>query len=307
MKIRKLLFIYNPRSGRGTIQGMIPEILKCFDNAGYMTTIYKTRSPYDGEIVAAQEGEAYELVVCAGGDGTLNNIISGVMKIPEDKRPRVGFIPAGSTNDTRSSYSLPASIPHAAKIAVTGHPFRTDIGLANDRYFTYVASFGELSAVSCFTSQVAKNLFGRSAYITEGIKALLKMESHHIKVTWEEGTVAGEFFLGMITNALSVGGFQNITGGGVDLADGLFEVMLLKKPADLLEFNKEVEAVLLASLGREATGDGLVYKFKTSRAVFGSADDLQWVVDGENAGRHKITTITNLPGAVEIMSGRAIS
>lgn len=306
--MKKLLLVYNPKSGRGVINTHIAEIVNTLDDAGFLVTVYKTKAPGDGDAVVAAIGAEYDRVVVAGGDGTLNGIVNGIMQIPKENRPEVGFIPVGSTNDTRNSFNLPTSVSHAAKIAATGTPFATDIGLLNDKYFTYVASLGELSAVSCFTSQASKAVFGHAAYITEGIKALLNLQSHDVRVTYDGGVVEGNYFLGMVTNAFSVGGFQGITGGNVDLQDGLFEVLLLKKPADLAEFNKEVEAVLLAGKGTSLEGeqaDGLVFRFKSANLKFESDDDVQWVVDGENAGQHKIVEIKNISRAVNIISGKA--
>lgn len=300
MRIKRLLFIYNPKSGRGVIGSFLMDIMKVFDAAGYMTTVYRMRYPGDAAYMAEHESPSYDLLVCAGGDGTLNAVISGLMKVDQDKRPPVGFIPTGSTNDNRNNYKLPSNIQHAARVAVNGNPFATDIGCCNDQYFTYVASFGELSAVSCFTPQLNKNLLGHAAYIPEGIKALFKMQSQKIKVTYDGDKVTkGDYFLGMVTNATSVGGFNGITGANVDLADGLFEVMLFKKPADILELQKEVTAVLTPN----GTADGLLTRIKASHLIFECEEEMQWVVDGENGGKHKKTEIENYNKAVRIMSG----
>lgn len=300
MRVKRLLFIYNPKSGRGAIGIYLLDILKVFDAAGYTTTIYRMKYPGDAAYMAEHESPDYDLLVCAGGDGTLNGVISGLMKLDPEKRPRVGFIPAGSTNDNRKNYKLPANIQHAARVAVNGNPFATDIGLCNDRYFTYVASFGELSAVSCFTPQANKNLLGHAAYIPDGIRALWKMRSQRITVTYDDGNVKkGDYFLGMVTNAVSVGGFSGITGANVDLQDGKFEVMLFEKPADILDLQKEVTAVLSPS----GTADGLVTRIKASKIVFECDEEMQWVVDGENGGQHKRTEIVNYNHAVRIMSG----
>ena len=299
MHIKRLLFVYNPRSGRGVINTYLLDILRVFDAAGYTTTIYRMKYSGDGAWMAEHESENYDLLVCAGGDGTLNGVISGLMKVEPEKRPGVGFIPTGSTNDNRKNYKLPANILHAAKVAVNGNPFATDIGQFNDKFFTYVASFGELSAVSCFTPQASKNLLGHAAYIPEGLKVLLKMPSQKIRVVYDAGAEEGDYFLGMVTNATSVGGFQGITGANIDLQDGLFEVMLFKKPKDLLEFQKEVGAVLTPS----DTGDGLITRLKSSRITFECEEEMQWVVDGEDAGKCTFAEIENINKAVRIMSG----
>jgi len=300
MHLKRLLFLYNPKSGRGAIPSHLVEILKVFDAAGYATTIYRLKYSGDGAWMAEHESPKYDLLVCAGGDGTLNGVISGLMNVEPSKRPRVGFIPAGSTNDNRNNYKIPVSMAHAAKVAVNGNPFATDIGMCNDRVFVYVASFGELSAVSAFTPQINKNLLGHAAYIPEGVKVLLKMPSQKIKVTYDGDHVTrGDYFLGMVTNATSVGGFQGITGANVDLQDGLFEVMLFKKPADILEFQQELTAVLTP----DGTANGLITRLKARELLFECEEEVQWVVDGEDAGKHTSAKIVNNNKAVRIMSG----
>ena len=300
ISLKSLLFIYNPKSGRGVIGAHLAEVIKAFESAGYIPTIYRTRTPGDLAYVAEHFAPNYDHLVCAGGDGTLNGVVTGLMNVEPERRPTVGFIPTGSTNDTRNSYKLPLNIARAASVAVNGVPFATDMGRCNDKYFTYVAAFGELSAVSAFTPQAVKNVFGYGAYLTEGIKALLKMDSHVIKVTCEgQEVIEDDFFLGMVTNATSVGGFAGITGSNVDLQDGLHELMLFKKPQDLIDFNNEIGAVLTPG----SDGGGLVTRLKGSNFVFESEDEVQWVVDGEDAGKYSRVEIQNLPKAVHIMSG----
>ena len=300
ISLKTLLFVYNPKSGRGVIGAHLAEVIKAFESAGYIPTIYRTRTANDLPYVAEHFAPLYDHVVCAGGDGTLNGLISGLMNVSPEERPTVGFIPTGSTNDTRNSYRLPLNIARAAGISVNGVPFETDIGKLNDRYFTYVASFGELSAVSAFTSQSAKNMFGYGAYLTGGIKALINMKSQYVRVTYDEGkTVEGDYFLGMATNATSVGGFAGITGKNVDLQDGLHELMLFKKPADLIQFNEEVAAVF--NPGSDA--GGLITRLKSGHMLFECEEELQWVADGEDAGKCKRAEIVNLNRAVRIMSG----
>ena len=108
--MRDLLFIYNPNSGKGMIKKYLDEIIDIFENEGFRTTIYRTKAPLDGKTYVKDNGERYEFVVCSGGDGTLSETVSGVMEIEEGKRPKIGFIPTGSTNDTSKSYNLPSSV-----------------------------------------------------------------------------------------------------------------------------------------------------------------------------------------------------
>ncbi|MCF0142327.1 MAG: acylglycerol kinase family protein, partial [Parasporobacterium sp.] len=125
----KLLFIYNPNAGRGVIVQQLDAILNIFGEKGYAVSIRRTREPHDGQRFAAEEGAQYDLVVCAGGDGTLSEVVAGIMAIPKKDRPKVGIIPAGSTNDTSANYNIPnGNIVKAARLAVEGEPFPTDIG-----------------------------------------------------------------------------------------------------------------------------------------------------------------------------------
>ncbi|MBR3244771.1 MAG: diacylglycerol kinase family lipid kinase, partial [Parasporobacterium sp.] len=196
-----------------------------------------------------------------------------------------------------------ASIKDAARVAVNGELFSTDIGHFNNTYFTYVASLGKLSAVSCFTPQDVKKRWGHMAYVVEGIKVLLHLDAYDLKITYLDGdsnekTIEDNYFLGMITNTTSVGGFSGITGNNVDLHDGLFEVVLCKRPKSLGQFSLLVNNMFLAA--DKDSNNEMVTKFKTSQIKIESKDEVQWVIDGENAGKHKVVEIENDNRAIEI-------
>lgn len=282
----------------------LDEVVDIFEQAGFQVALYRTKGPLDGKREIMENIDVFDRVVCAGGDGTLSETVSAMMELPEEKRRPIGFIPMGSTNDTGKSYHIPGQVTEALKVAASGQEFETDIGSMNDTFFTYVASFGKLSAVSAFTPQEAKKTFGYGAYIGEGIKALVEMESYVIKIEYEDEngemhSEEGDYYLGMVTNTLSVGGFSGITGTTVDLQDGLFEVILLKRPENILEFNKQVTNMLL-SPNKDQSSE-LVMKFKAKRLTFTSEADVQWVIDGEDGGRHKDVDIRIFPRAVKIM------
>ena len=308
--MKKLLFVYNPNSGKGIIKNCLDEIIDIFESEDYSATIHRTKARLDGRDFVSRHGRDYDLVVCSGGDGTLSEIVSGIMDIEEESRPTIGFIPTGSTNDTGKSYYLPKNVREAALIAVKGNVFATDIGsfVGDDEgqnYFTYVSSFGELSAVSCFTPQSAKKTFGRAAYIAGGINALTHMKSDKFKVIYDGNTMEGEFYLGIVTNALSVGGFAGVTGGNVDLQDGLFEVILLSKPGNLGQFAEQVDSLLIAHKEEKKYTEGVLYKLKAREITFISETDVQWVIDGEDAGIHRTVCLKNNNKAVKIMSGNS--
>ena len=297
---RDILLIYNPRSGKGRITDHLTEITGILGEYGGRVDVYGTKAPLDAMNKVQTDAQKYGLVVCGGGDGTLSEVVSGMMHL--EKRVPIGFIPAGSTNDTRPGFGLPKNILDAAKLCIHGKPFRTDVGRFNDEYFTYVASLGSLSAVSCFTSQEMKRILGHGAYLIEGIKQLLKMESCDMEVEFQDTVIRGEFFLGLITNAVSVGGFEGITGGHVNLADGIFEVSLLKKPSNLLEFGREINKMLIHNKEDREILDDVVIRFQTDHLIIRSDQPVQWVRDGENGGKHKKAEISVCKQAVTIMS-----
>ena len=305
MSEKRLLFIYNPNAGKGVIPKHLDEVTEVFEKAGYDVGLYRTRGERDGtRKVEYYSAYHFDRIICSGGDGTLSEVVSGMMSLPKEDRIPVGFIPAGSTNDTGKSYGLPASIREAAEIAATGTCFSTDIGHFNDTYFTYVASFGRLSAVSCFTPQDIKRRWGYLAYLWEGIKVLLHLDAYDLKVFYvdeeeQDHYMEGNFFLGMITNSLSVGGFSGITGESVDLQDGLFEVTLCKRPRNLGQFSMLLNNLLLAQ--NKDWNNEMVTRFKASRIRLNCKDEVQWVIDGENAGKHKTVSIHNDQHALDII------
>lgn len=299
--MKKILFIYNPNSGKGIIRHKLSSIRELYESEGHSLTIYGTSGHLDAERMVKLSASAYDLVVCAGGDGTLSEVVAGMMQSPV--RVPIGFIPVGSTNDTRTGFNIPRNHLDAARLCITGKEFKTDIGKFNNDYFTYVASLGSLSAVSCFTPQEMKRIFGHGAYLIEGIKQLIRMDSYDMKVEFDDQVIEGNYFLGMITNSLSVGGFQGITGVNVDLQDGLFEVALLKKPVNLSEFSREIDQMLIHNDINRAVLDDVVVKFRASKVRFTSIRPIQWVRDGENGGKHNCVEIEVCKQAITIITG----
>lgn len=297
---KDILFLYNPRSGKGKITHHLKDITDVLSETGRQVDVYETKAPLDAMNKVQTDAFDYQMVVCAGGDGTLSEVVSGMMQ-RKDRIP-IGFIPVGSTNDTRPGFGLPKDMIEAARLCLTGTPFQTDVGRFNDEYFTYVASLGSLSAVSCFTSQDMKRILGHGAYLIEGIRQLIRMESYDMEVQFADTRIRGEFFLGLITNAVSVGGFEGITGGNVDLADGRFEAALLKRPQNILEFGREIDKMLIHNKEDREVLDDVVIRFRTDRLTIRSDEPVQWVRDGENGGKHKTAEITVCNKAVTIMS-----
>lgn len=283
---KRLLFVYNPKAGKALIRSKLADIFNIFADAGYEITAAPTRKHDDARDIVAGRGDQYDLVVCSGGDGTLDEVVTGM--IQGGFRTPVGYIPAGSTNDFGGSLSLPRNMLRSAEIAVSGKNFPCDIGSFNDDIFVYIAAFGLFTDVSYETGQDIKNVLGHMAYLLEGMKRLSSIRSFPMKVTWEDNVVEDDFIFGMVTNSISVGGFKNITGKNVKLDDGLFEVTLIKVPRNPVELNNIVISLLNLKLDTE-----VMHYFRTAELTFESEEPVAWTLDGENGGSHRKVTIRN--------------
>lgn len=292
--MKKLLFIFNPYSGKAQIKNKLLEIVDIMVKAGYEVTIYPTQARADALNLVQKRAKKYDLVVCSGGDGTLDEAVSGMM-LSEKKVP-LGYIPAGSTNDFANSLKIPKDMVKAAKAAVSGKKFACDVGKFNDSFFIYVAAFGIFTAVSYKTSQEWKNILGHAAYILEGAKSLHEISSYHMRVEYEDQVIEDEFIYGMITNSNSVGGFKNMTGKNVLLDDGKFEVTLIRKPKNLVELNE-----ILASLSNMIDDTDAIYSFKSDCITFYAEEKVPWTLDGEYGGNPQEVKISNQQQALEIM------
>lgn len=290
---KKMLFVYNPKAGKEHIRESLADLLDEFAARDYRITIVPTRRRDEAREVVAGRGDQYDLVVCSGGDGTLDEVVTGV--IESGIRTPIGYIPAGSTNDFGESLGLPKDLLEAGVIAVDGRGFSCDMGSFNDDVFVYIAAFGLFTDVSYETDQDMKNVLGHMAYILEGMKRLSSVKSYALKVTSGNLVIEDEFIFGMITNSRSVGGFKNITGKNVELDDGEFEVTLIKMPHNPVELN----SIMVSLLNRDIDSN-LMYCFRTGEVTVESEEPLAWTLDGENGGTHTKAVIKNLHHAVEI-------
>lgn len=290
---KKMLFIYNPKAGKAQIRTHLSDILDVFVKGGYEVTVYPTQRTGDATELAANRKPGYDLVVCSGGDGTLDEVVTGMMK--SSYLTPIGYIPAGSTNDFGGSLHLPKNMVQAAETIVNGTNFPCDVGVFNDDIFIYIAAFGLFTDVSYETAQDMKNLLGYMAYLLEGMKRLSAIRSYHMKVTYDGGVIEDEFMFGMITNSESVGGFKRITGPNVQLDDGVFEVTLIKRPRTAIELNEIMACLLNRVIDTKA-----IHCFKTSKVTVESAESIAWTLDGENGGTHRQVVIENKCKAVEI-------
>lgn len=294
--MKDLLFIYNPFSGKGMIKEYLSDIIDLFVKAGFQVGIYPTQGKLDAKEHVIHCSSHYDMIVCSGGDGTLNEVISGIMELRE--RPVLGYIPAGSTNDFATSIRLPKDMKEAAGVAVKGMPVAVDIGRFNKKNFVYIVAFGAFTDVSYMTPQEMKNIIGHPAYIIEAVMKLTSLRTYHMKVKYENGELEGDFLYGMVSNSVSVGGFKGITGKNIVLDDGMFEVTLVKQPKNPLD----LQIILGCLLGLDMRSESII-SFKSSKIIFMADEKVPWVLDGEYGGAPKNVKIENLNKAIRIMSG----
>ena len=289
--MKKMLFIYNPNSGMGLLKPKLSDVLDIFVKGGYEVTVYPTQKYHDAVRKMGEYEEQYDLVACSGGDGTLDEVVTGMMK-REDKVP-IGYIPAGTTNDFASSLHISKNMLEAADTVVNGVPFACDVGEFNEDYFVYIAAFGLFTDVSYETKQSMKNVLGHLAYILEGTKRIFNIPSYRIKVTHDGETIEDEFIYGMVTNSRSVGGFK---GKNVVFDDGKFEVTLFKTPRNPMELNEILGALALRKINPKR-----MYSFKTNEVHFETEEEIPWTLDGEFGGVHEEVVVKDCQKALEIM------
>ncbi len=296
--MKTLFFLYNPCAGKGKLSDSLGAICAAFQAQDYLVTLYATKGPGDAAQATRALAPHYDRMVCSGGDGTLSEVISGLVA-SEGAMPPLGYIPSGTTNDYAHSLKIPTRPAEAAALAASGSALPVDVGRLNTRHFIYVAAFGAFTSVSYATPQGCKSLLGHAAYVLAGIRSLSEITSYEMQVAYDGGVIEGEFLYGMVSNSTSVGGFKGLMGDNVQLDDGIFEVLLIHKPDSM----RQMAAILEALAGRKPHSH--VRMFQTHRVTFTSVESVPWTTDGEFGGNHSYTEITLLRQAVPIICGLA--
>lgn len=295
----KTLVILNPNAGSGDLGRNAHSIIKRFNELGIKTEVMLTSGRGDAAEYAEKYGTGRELVVCAGGDGTLNETVNGIMQIPKDIRPNIGYIPFGTTNDFAKSLKIPNNYHDAIDNIANGKPKPYDIGKFGEKHFVYVATFGAFSESSYATSQDLKKIFGHAAYLFEGMKELPSIKPHHMRFEFDTGEILeGDYAFGAISNTRSYGGVIKLGKLGVDVSDGLFEMTLIKLPKNLYQTGE-----IAYSLSSGDYNSSLItFERFSSCKVITSSDSLNWSVDGERGEASDILEITNIKCAVNIIT-----
>lgn len=293
---KKLLLILNPTAGSGNGVLSIGPAMEVLFRGGYVPTVYYTLGAGEAREIVLKHAMDYDCIVCVGGDGTLSETVAGLAQLPAP--PPLGYIPQGTANDVASSLKLPKNPVKAARTITQGSTLAMDAGRFNQNdYFTYIAAFGAFTEVSYETPKEQKHALGHLAYVLQGVSQLPKLTSYHTVVEFDGGVIEDELIFGGVTNTKSVGGMLKLKKLGIDLNDGLFEVMLVRNPVNVLEMNKIFSDMLTQNFN-----GGQVMMFQSSRVKFSFDKPVKWTRDGESGGAHQEVVVENLQSAFKIFA-----
>lgn len=292
--MKKLLLIVNPYAGTRKAYKQLADIVAVLNRGRFDVSVYITEGPGDAATVVRQRARDVDVVACCGGDGTFNETMTGVLESGADVP--IGCIPAGSTNDFAASLQLPTDLLAAAQRIVDGQPHPCDVGRFNDRYFSYVASFGAFAKASYATPQNVKNALGHMAYLLEGLQELSQIKNVHVMLEADDGVIEDNFLFGAVCNSTSLGGILTLDPQRVDMCDGKFELLLVRAPRDLSEVKDCLQA-----LKRQRYDCGMITFCSASSVKVWADPTTCWTLDGEQADGRRQIEITNLHRAIKLL------
>lgn len=295
---KKLLFIYNANAGKGKIRNKLSLVIEKLCRADYEVTIYATAAPREATKMVIEEGKNYDVIVCSGGDGTINEVVTGLMYLED--RPVCGYLPAGTVNDFASSLKIPKTPEKALDIILQGNIYNCDIGSFDERYFNYIAAFGAFTEVAYETPQNVKNALGKTAYFLDALKRIPQLRGYQMRVEYDNKVLEGEYIYGMVCNSKSVGGFP-LEGKKyhMKLDDGLFEVVMVRMPNNAMELERTINALLSRSIDNP-----YIDAVRAKHIHIVGEDTVQWTLDGENGGSYKEVDICCNKRALRIFSSK---
>ena len=274
---KKLLFIVNPRAGKTKSRAPLFDAVSIYSEAGFLVSVRMTSYRGEATELAEKLGADYDLVVCHGGDGTLNETVNGVMRIPKEKRPAVSYLPGGSTNDFAASLNISSDPAEAARSAMRLQPRELDVGRFGERNFVYVASFGAFTKTTYTVPQDIKNVFGHFAYMLDGVKSLDTLCPYRMKITADGEVFDGEYLFGAISNSTSIAGLMKLSPDEVSFDDGRFELLLVPVPRT----PAAMQALILALINKDyCNSEGLIFRH-VRHVTAETAEDIPWTLDGE--------------------------
>lgn len=294
--MKSLLFVFNPKSGKGQLASNLMEILNIFASYQYTITVHPTQEPMDGYRTILEQAAGYDLLVISGGDGTVSECVRALMQLPKNQRPPIGYIPSGTVNDFASSRGLSKNMVTAARDIMDGCRQLCDIGGFEDTFFAYVAAFGAFTDVAYDTPQESKNLFGNLAYVFEGLKRVPDLKSYRLHIDTGKEQIEGDYLFGMVANTTSIGGIR-VKFGDIALNDGLSELILVKASSSAA---LSLPAIFTAVARQDFSSPHFVYR-KVKSAVLSSQEPIPWTIDGEYGGLHEAVTVDTHKEALAVI------
>lgn len=301
--MKKVLLVFNPNSGKGLIKSKLYEVIDTFTRNNYEVNVYPTQAAMDGYNHINDFGEGYDMIVCSGGDGTLNEVVSALRQRELDIP--VGYIPAGSTNDFATSVGISKNMKEAAQQIIEGRPQKMDVGTLNGRPFNYVAAFGAFTEVSYATSQDLKNIMGHSAYVVEALKQITSLKSYRmtLHINGEEEVIKDDFIYGMVSNSRYVAGMKDMAGKNVKMNDGLFEVTFIKQPKNPVMVEQLFSGLVMNNIAERPE---ICVSRKVSSIYITTDDSVTWTLDGEYGGIIRKVDIQVISGAYKLVTTKDI-
>lgn len=291
---KKIMVIINPYAGTGSVKNTLFEIADEIVRHQDEPTVFITQYAGHAKELLREQAHKYDIVICSGGDGTLNEVVSGFMELPQ--KPYLGYLPSGTVNDFASTLNISRNPREQVRNILQQRPFACDIGQFNENFFTYVAGFGAFTDVSYTTPQATKSILGKAAYFLESIRHLPSITTYHLKVTYKGNYIEDDFTFGAVTNSKSVAGMQSISTKMAELDDGLFEVLLIRMPQNPLDLQ-----IIITTLMKQEINERFMCFFKTDHIEIECEEGLQWTLDGENGGSHKKAVIENKNKAITFL------
>jgi len=291
---KKLMLLVNPYSGRGISKTTLGDIVTQFAERDFVVSVFLTKVRSVAAIVSDNAGD-YDMIVCVGGDGTLSDVVTGLMQMPLEKRPPIGYIPMGTANDMATTLALSRDLNTAVDTILDGPLVDLDVGSYNGQTFTYIAAFGAFTGISYSTPQSAKRALGHLAYVVSGLAGFADIKPKKVRVEYDEGVIEDSFIFGGVTNTTSVAGLVRLRSPNIDLSDGKFEVILVRNPVKLRDLMEIVSAITT-----NAYYSDNIRLIQTSHAKFTFEEPVAWTRDGENGGTHREIVIENHAKAIQI-------
>ena len=292
----RVLAILNPTSGRGNIKNYIKEIRNNLEEQNMQVNIQLTKKEYNAKNIVIDYIEETDLILICGGDGTFNEAVSALMEL-DVKDISIAYIPMGTTNDLARSLDMPIKDISVTQKLLESKAKVLDVGkFNNNQYFCYVAAFGVITDVAYKTSQKAKNKYGRLAYYMKAIKELIHIPTFKVRIEYDEEELEGEFIYGGITNSESIAGFKWFNREDIDLVDGKFEAIFIRKPKKISGYFR-----LLNDFRHKdyMVNRDFVY-FKANKMTITTEKNVDWTIDGEFAGNMNVVNIENCHKAIEL-------